>query len=231
MRIIRQKQGAQLKVGRIVISTIRARPGATHGVSDVLAAATVLTAPATLALLGFAGGGIVAPLRRLGFEGRIDAVDISREGLELFEEYCRPWAGDVRFTQADAVGWLRRQTRPFDLIIEDLSVEIGGDITKPDVSLQEIPALMRSMLTPEGWAVINVLPIPGLSMTRTLARLRAPFPTSFVVSMEEYENRVVLAGRRSVSARWVSVRLREALRAIGSRQSTKIAVRRLPRPQ
>jgi len=97
---------------------------------------------------------------------------------------------------------------------------------KPDVSLRALPELIRRRLTPRGVAVINTLPVPGVSWRGVFAPLAAPFPEACVVELDEYENRILVAGSGLGGSRGVSRRLRSTLRGIRSRQAERISVGR-----
>jgi hypothetical protein len=228
MRIVRHAGGARLVDGDDVVSDIRSRPGPTDGFFDLLAACVSSLAPGPrVVLLGFAGGGIIAPLRALGFDSAVDAVDWSRDGYGLFRELCGRWAGDVRFHRAEATAWLARRRRCFDLILEDIAVPGPGGMTKPPQSLGPLPARMRGRLARPGIAVTNLLPVPGLGWPALVERLAAPWPAAVLVSTLEYENRILIAGDlpRAGAARQVSHRLRAALRGLGSLQAERFSVR------
>ncbi|MEC9081308.1 MAG: hypothetical protein VYE44_05980, partial [Verrucomicrobiota bacterium] len=60
-------RGARLVQNGSVLSEVLAQPGPTNSVFDALAALVRLFSPgARVGLLGFAGGGIIAPLRAMG---------------------------------------------------------------------------------------------------------------------------------------------------------------------
>ena len=110
MRIVRTRRGLRLLEGDVILSELLARPGPTHCLFDVLAACVAALAPGPrIALLGFAGGGIVAPLRAMGFPHAIEAVDLDPTGEKLFRELARHWAGEVRVARMDALEWLARE--------------------------------------------------------------------------------------------------------------------------
>ncbi|MHC4932448.1 MAG: polyamine aminopropyltransferase [Planctomycetota bacterium] len=228
MRVVRTRRGAKIVQDDVILSEILERPGPTHGLFDVLAGCVAALAPGPrFAMLGFAGGGMVAPLRAMGFAHEIDAVDLSREGETLFRELSRDWAGTVRVAKGDAVAWLRGQRERFDVIVEDLSTPSPAGVVKPYVSFALLPDLIRSRLRPGGIAITNLLPLPGTAWSALLARTALPHARSSVVGLEEYENRFVLAGDALPTARAISKRLRAALRSIGSDQAERIAVRTL----
>ena len=73
------KHGLRLSQHGVVISELRTSAGPTHSVFDVLAAAIAVLAPTgRIGVLGFAGGGMIAPLRGLGVASVIDSVDLDR---------------------------------------------------------------------------------------------------------------------------------------------------------
>jgi hypothetical protein len=228
VRHLRTKRGARLLEGGAVLSEILARPGATHSVFDVLAACVASLAPGPrVALLGFAGGGIVAPLRAMGFDGPLDAVDLSAKGQRIFRGLSSSWCGTVRFSENDAARWLLRNRRRYHVVVEDLSVTRDGGATKPSVSFETLPRLIRARLAPGGLVVVNLLPVPGLAWGRLIDGVCEKNSEACLVTLEEFENRVVVAGRRLPATRRISERLRAALREIDSEMVRGLSVRAL----
>ncbi|MDQ7086649.1 MAG: hypothetical protein Q9Q13_01790 [Acidobacteriota bacterium] len=177
-------------------------------------------------ILGFAAGGLVAPLRAMGWSHPLRAVDLDLRGESLFRELCGQWCGEVRVEQGDALDWLRRRPRiRFDGILEDLSVTEGKTTTKPGLSLGALPAKIRAHLAPGGIAVTNVLPVEGMSRDEVLGRLAVPDRRGLVVEFEDWENRLLLRGGGLPTAREASRRMRTLLRAIGSAQAERLTVR------
>lgn len=221
-------RGARIYEAGDLLSHVRSTPGPTHSPFDLLAAAAAVLSPGPrLALLGFAGGGMLAPLRAMGFAGAVSAVDLSTAAHPLFERFARPWAGEVRFDRAEAGAWLRRTRRRFDCIVEDLSVPGARGATKPRASVEGIPALLRRRLDPSGVAVVNLLPLPGVAWERLLRAVAAPFGSGLVARFDEYENRLLLLAGRLPPARTAGERLRESLRSIGSRIAGRFSLRLL----
>lgn len=232
MKVVRTRRGVRIVQHGLVLSEIVRKPGPTDSLFDVLAATIAALAPGPdVALLGFAGGGLVAPLRAMGFGHPLEAVDLSLECEALFREHSGPWVGSVTVHEGEAARWLRSRRRTFDLILEDLSVETTGDVTKPNVSLAVLPALMKKKVGPSGVVVTNVLPVPGISWRDLLGRLAAPWrvrgaPRALVVHLADYENRVLLAGRLPTAGA-TSRTLKRHLRALGSDQADGLSVRTL----
>ena len=227
LRIVRLRRRARIVDGCDIVSEVLDHPGPTDTMFDVLAACIAALTPGPRVLvLGFAGGGLVAPLRAMGFTTPLTAVDRSRRGERLFRELCGAWAGDVEIVQDDAAAWLQRSRARYDLILEDLSVPSTPESVKPVISLDTLPELMRARLRPRGIAVTNVLPVPGSAWNPLLAHLAEPFARGLVVHLDDYVNRLLLAGPLA-SAATVSRALRCALGSIGSTQARRLSVREL----
>lgn len=226
MRITTTKHGLRLTQHGAVLSELRTSPGPTHSVFDVLAALIAALSPTgRIGVLGFAGGGMMAPLRALGVESVVDSVDLDRTGYELFCQHCPDWAQGVKWEQADAVTWLSQQRPEFALLLDDLSVPCDGDVFKPEVSWTVLPELIRQRLRPGGFAVFNLMLSPGDRWRARLEQLPSGFSAARVVELDEFENRIVVAGEALPTARELGRSLREALLRIRSRQAKRLGVR------
>lgn len=221
------KRGVRILQHGIVLSEVLRSPGPTHSVVDVMAAAIEVLSPGLqVALLGFSGGGLIGPLRALGARHRVTALDLDDHGFAAFEKLCRRWAGQVRWHQAEAGSWLRVTRRRYDCVAVDLSIEQDGDVAIPDLVWNELPSLVRRRLKPRGLALFNLLRPANLSWKEGLARVIGPYSSAWVVTFEEFENRIVLAGRKDGTARSISREIRTRLRELGSKQADRITVRR-----
>ena len=220
------KHGLRLSQHGVVISELRTSAGPTHSVFDVLAAVMVVLAPAgRIGVLGFAGGGMMAPLCGLGVASVIDSVDLDRAGYDLFRQHCPQWTGGVKWDQADAVAWLRQQPAEFDLLLDDLSVPQAGDVFKPAISWNVVPKLIRARLRPNGFGVFNLLPAPGGTWNSDLSRIVGLFGTARIITLDEFENRILITGDVLPTACQLGSLLRQALRRLRSRQASRIQVR------
>ncbi len=225
-RIVRTPTGARMEQDGLILSEILDHPGPTDSLFDVLAAGVAAFARGErMAMLGFAGGGVVAPLRAMGFGHPVEACDLSLGGLPLFRELSEPWCGAVTVDEAEASAWLRAKRKRYDVILEDLSARVDGEITKPDVSLDVLPALMHKRLRPRGIVVMNVLPVPGRPFKRLLPHLAAPFAHARALVLDGWENRVLIAGDDLEPAAACSRRLTQMLGAIGSAEAGAYGVR------
>ena len=226
MEITKTEHGLRMSQHGVVISELRTTPGPTHSIADILAALIrVLKPPGRIGVLGFAGGGMQAPLCALGIETRVDAVDLDRMGWDLFRWHCPEWVRRVRWKKADAVTWLRAQPADFDLLIEDLSVPDGGDVFKPSITWDVLPPLIRDRLAPGGIAVFNLLPPPGGVWLRDVERITRTFGGARSVSFDDFTNRILIAGKSIPPVRELGAMLRAALRRLRSRQAGRIHLR------
>ncbi len=224
--LTRTKHGLRMSQHGVVISELRTSPGPTHSVFDVLAGVIAVLAPSgRIGVLGFAGGGMVAPLRALGVAAVIDSVDLDRVGYDLFRQHCPQWASGVNWQQADAVAWLRQQPRAFSLLMDDLSVPQAGDVFKPAICWDVLPKLMRRRLRPGGFGVFNLLPAPGGTWNADLAVIVGFFGAARIITLDEFENRILLTGDGLPTARELGFRLRQSLRRLRSRQAGRIHLR------
>jgi len=226
MDITKTKHGLRMSQHGVVISELRTSPGPTHSVADVLAACiSTLRPEGRIGVLGFAGGGMQAPLCALGVNTEIDAVDLDRTSFELFREHCPAWIARVKWQQTDAVEWLCAQPKHFDLLVEDLSVPSDGDVFKPAITWEVLPELIRDRLVPGGIAVFNLMPPPSGIWIREVEWMAETFGAARLVSFDDFTNRILVVGKALPSARELGALLRSELRRIGSQQAGRIHVR------
>ena len=225
MQVIPTRQGIRLVQHGVVLSEVRTTPGPTHSVFDVLAAC-IADAPAggRIALLGFAAGGLVAPLMALDPDRAIDAVDLDRTSHGLFRRHCPGWTGNIRWHHAEAAAWLAGQREGFDLVVEDLSVPADGDVFKPDASWGELPGLIRRRLRPGGRAVFNLLPPRDGHWRPALEHVAGGFGRGVVIRPGGFLNRILVAGDTLPDTRAVGRDLRGRLREIRSRLAGRVRV-------
>ncbi len=234
MDIQRTKHGLRLSQHGVVISELRTRAGPTHSVFDILAALIRELTPQEgnfpnprIGVLGFAGGGMMAPLRALGVATPRHCVDLDLDSYRLFQTHCPEWSSQILWNHQDAQSWLQRQRRRFDLLIEDLSVPQDGDVTKPSISWNSLPGCIRAKLHPDGVAIFNLLSPPTRNWKPALDSTAAHFGEARIIHLHDFENRILVAGNRLPSARALGDGVRRRLRFMRSRQATRLHVRQL----
>ena len=230
VRTVVTGRGVRILQNGVVLSEVLAKPGPTHSVFDVLAAAVCCHgAGSRLALLGFEGGGILAPLRALGAAHSVDAVDVSDRSCGVFQSLCGRWCGEVEFHHQDAEVWLRGTRSRFDAIIEDISVAAGRRVLQPDMVWNTLPGLVRTRLRPSGVAVFNLLKPEVTSLKTAVRHIADQFSAAYLVEFNDFENRILVVGANLGSARAASRRIRSLLATLGSRLASWISIRTLER--
>jgi len=225
-RVRRTSAGFRLVQQGVVLSEVLCQPGPTHSVFDVLAAlAHVLKPGQPIGLLGFAGGSMLAPLRFLAPRTTVRAVDLDASGYDLFLRHCSGWAGDLSWKQVDAVQWLLKQQREFSVLIDDLSILTRRRVVKPDISTTVLPTLMRRKLALGGVVVSNLLRPVREAWSANFAHFTRCFATVRCVELDEFENRIVVAGQEVPPAQELGHRIRRELRRLRSRQADRVRVR------
>ncbi|MFM2152776.1 MAG: hypothetical protein RL199_1211 [Pseudomonadota bacterium] len=232
MRIVESTRGARLVHDGHTVSFLPARPGTTGSIFDVLAALVARLAPpkTAVAMLGFAAGGTVAPLRALGVTGRVEAADLSTDAVPTFHRIARDWAGEVAVTEAEASRWLRSRRLRYGALIDDLSMQIPGDVTKPEVSWTTLPPLMAARRRVDGVSIHNLLPVAGMSWRTLIGHVTRDQPAAVEVRSSDYDNRIVVAGRSLPEARTLGRTLDALLAPIDSPLAGTLSLRTLSRP-
>ncbi len=155
-------------------------------------------------LLGLAAGSVGQAIRALDPDAEIVGVELDREVLRLGRRHFGLGRLRLEIFTGDALEFLRRERRKFDLIVEDLFVGSSRSVRKPDWLLGEGYQLIRRRLRPAGYVVSNTIhEMPAI--------IRAMRPLGGrIVSMQVrgHWNRVTACGRDLPTAR----ALREVLR-------------------
>jgi len=201
------REGLELRVDGTLASLQRPGQSLTGTVWWALACPIVLVptrrSRRRVLILGLAAGSVAAALRELAPE--LDIVGIERDHQVL--EAARHRFGldhlDVELHAVDARDHLARETRRFDLIVEDLFVGPSRSVRKPDWLLGEgYPAIGRR-LRRGGFVSANTIhEMPGV--------VRALRPiTERIVSLDvrDHWNRIVVCGRDLPPARELRHRL------------------------
>lgn len=152
-------------------------------------------------VLGVGGGAVLRQLNHFLAPEAIVGVELNPIHLEVAREHFGVEAENVTLHQADALHWIRRYRGPrFDLIIEDLFSDAGGD---PQRVVAADAAWMRRLikrLTPNGALVINFgseEELKGAAWFESAA-LRETFPAAFRLTTPLYENVIGAFLRRPV---------------------------------
>jgi predicted membrane-bound spermidine synthase len=146
--------------------------------SPYIAAATTLVcprAPKRVLMIGLGGGALLAPLRRLVPDVRIDAAELDGQVIRLARDWmgARERPGD-RFVEGDGRRFLQATDRRYDLIYVDA---FSGDRMPPTLATTEFARLAADRLRPGGTLAFNLLTVPDAPLTDAIAAsARGSFP-------------------------------------------------------
>jgi SAM-dependent methyltransferase len=167
-------------------------------------------------LLGLAAGSVARAVRALDPGSEIVGVELDREVLRLARRHFDLDRLKVELVTGDALEYLRRDHRRFDLIVEDLFVGPSRSVHKPDWLLGEGYRLIRKRLRPGGYVVSNTIH----EMTAIVRAMR-PFGGRIVsLDVRGHWNRVTVCGRDLLPPRALR-------RALAGRPETARMLRRV----
>ena len=172
----------------------------TGSVWDALAAPLLALPPQrrrNVLVLGLGGGSVARVVRALAPAARIVGIEMNREVIRAARRWLDLDALGVEVVQADARAYLSRARRRYDLVIEDLFVGRGRAVHKPDWLPEPGLDLVRRRLGPGGLLACNCID-EAPEMARALS---ARFGGLVSIGVEDFDNRVLVAGSRRLSAR------------------------------
>ena len=175
--------------------------------------------PRRVLLLGLAAGSVGRAVRALDPGAEIVGVELDREVLRLARLHFGLGRLRIEVVVGDALEYLRRERRRFDLIVEDLFVGPSRSVHKPSWLLGEGYRLIRRRLRPGGYVVSNTIhEMPAI------VRAMRPLGGRIVsLDVHGHWNRIVVAGRRMRRPR--ELRQELARHPVLSRSLTRLALR------
>jgi SAM-dependent methyltransferase len=202
----RVRDGLELRVEGTLASLRRPGRALTGVVWWALAAPVLLVERARprVLLLGLGGGSVARALRELAPAAEIVGVERDARVLRLARRHFGLDRIGVEAAVADALAYLRRRRRRYDLIVEDLFVGPSRSVRKPEWLLGAGYRLIRARLRAGGVVVSNTIHETA-GVVAALRPHRAPI-VSFDV--DGHWNRIVVCGRRLPSPREIRSRLR-----------------------
>ena len=194
VEIRRVRGGLELRIDGTQASVHRPGGALTGVVWWALASPIVLlprTPPRRVLLLGLAAGSVGRAVRALDPGAEIVGVEFDREVVRLARRHFELDRLGIELVLGDALDYLRRERRRFDLIVEDLFVGPSRSVRKPEWLPGEGYRLMRKRLSPGGYVVSNTIhEMPGV------VRAMRPFGGHIVsLDVRGHWNRVTICGR------------------------------------
>jgi hypothetical protein len=194
VEVRRVRGGLELRIDGTQASVYRPGQGVTGVVWWALASPVLLLPPARphrVLLLGLAAGSVAHAVRVLDPGAEIVGVERDREVLRLARRHFELDRLGVELVVGDALEYLRRGRRRFDLIVEDLFVGPSRSVRKPDWLLEEGYRLIRSRLRTGGYVVSNTIhETPGV-----VRAMRPIAPRIVAFAVRGHWNRVAVCGR------------------------------------
>jgi len=225
----RVRGGLELRVDGTLASFHRPGAGLTGTVWWALAAPVVLLParrPRRVLLLGLAAGSVARALRALDGEAVIVGVDYDADVVAAARRHFGLDELRVDVVVDDALAYLRRERRRYDMVVEDLFVGPSRSVRKPDWLLGEGYGLVARRLARGGVFTSNTIhEMPAV------ARAARVFGGRVVsIDVAGHWNRIVVAGTRVPAPRTLRRLLAEDGR-LGA-MLARVAVRARPaRPQ
>ena len=207
----RVRGGLELRVDGTLASLHRPGRALTGAVWWTLAApALLLPRPRRrrlhVLLLGLGGGSVARALRALAPEAHIVGVERDAEVLRLARRHFGLDRLRVELVEGDALLYLRRERRGFDLVVEDLFEGTPRAVRKPAWLLDEGYRLIRRRLRPGGLAVSNTI-----HEMKAMVRAMRPFGERVVsLDVRGHWNRIVVCGSKLPDAREIRRRLQDS---------------------
>jgi hypothetical protein len=224
----RVRGGLELRVDGTLASLHRPGGALTGPVWWALAAPVLLVRPRRrrrVLLLGLAAGSVARALRALDAGAEIVGVDFDAEVVGAARRHFDLDALRVEVVVADARGYLRRERRTFDLVVEDLFVGPSRTVRKPDWLLGEGYALVARRLARGG--VFSSNTIHEMPAVVRAARVFGGRVVSLDVA--GHWNRIVVAGPSVPEPRALRRRLEADGRLAGMLRRVSVRARRAQR--
>jgi SAM-dependent methyltransferase len=194
VEVRRVQGGLELRIDGTRASVRRPGDQITDVVWWALASPVVLLPrrrPRRVLLLGLAAGSVARALRALDPGAEIVGVEVDPHVVRLARRHFGLDRLGIEVVTADALLYLRRIRRRFDLIVEDLFVGPPRRVRKPEWLVGEGYRLIRRRLRRGGYVVANTIH----EMPRVVRAMR-PFGGRIVsLDVHGHWNRLTVCGR------------------------------------
>ncbi len=192
-------KGLALQVEGTFASWYRPGSAVTGSVWDAIAA-PLLALPARrrreVLVLGVAGGSAARVVRAIAPDAHIVGVELFQDVIDAAREHFDLDSLKLEIVIVDALDFLRKDERLFDLILEDVFVGVGRSVHKPGWLPSPGHELARARLARGGLLVSNTLD----EASEVMGSMRTLFPGVLKIEIEDYENTIVVGGPAGLSA-------------------------------
>jgi spermidine synthase len=200
------RRGRELRIGGTLASYYRRGHAMTGSVWDGLAAplaALDARRVRRVLILGLGGGSAARAIRALAPQAAIVGVERERDVIQAAREWLDIDALRLEIVHADALHFLQRDRRRFDLVLDDVFLASKGAAWKPDWLPEPGLAMAARRLAAGGVLVSNTIDETA-AVVRACRRL---FPRVFTLRLRDYENAVVMGVTARLTARELRARM------------------------
>jgi spermidine synthase len=195
VEVRRVRGGLELRIDGTQASVHRPGGALTGVVWWALASPVLLLPPPRrrrrVLLLGLAAGSVGRAVRALDPLAEIVGVELDRRVIRLARRHFGLDRLDIELVLGDALAFLRRERRLFDVVVEDLFVGPSRSVRKPGWLPGEGYRLIRRRLRPGGYVVSNTI-----HEMPVIVRAMRPFGGRVVsLDVRGHWNRVTVCGR------------------------------------
>jgi len=193
-------RGRRLQIDGTFASWYKPSATVTNSVWDALAAPILVLPQArrrSILILGLGGGSAARIARALapraaivGVERDADVVRAARRWFDLDQL-------GIEVVEHDALAYLRRARRQFDVVIEDIFVGRGRAVHKPDWLPDPGLTLAARRVAHGGILVSNAID----EAPEVVRHLRGLFPGTLRIDVDDYDNRILVGGPALLSGR------------------------------
>ncbi len=199
-----------------------ARPGAALPPPFRVAARTCLLVSATrprLAVLGWGLGAMGGEMARLRPEAHLLGVELSADLARRAQKHL---PDRVELLHGDALSFLERTRRRFDLLLDDcFSWQHAKPVRPPE--LLRHGDLARRRLRPGGLYVRNMLPEPHLPLALQTEDLHSAFEHVELRRFREWDNVLAVCTERPLPSDWRALLRTSASTSVGRRRRSPCA--------
>ncbi|CAK0873262.1 unnamed protein product [Prorocentrum cordatum] len=199
VRVSRTARGLELHVDGTLASLVAAGSGSCGSVWGALAAPLLALPPCRrtrVLILGLGGGSAARAVRALAPGAQIVGVELEQEVVDVARSQLGLDDLGVEVVVGDALDFLQREGRRFDMIIEDVN---GGGLHKPGWIPVPGHDLCGRLLADGGVLVSNTF-LNGDSASVVGAHLSARYPAVLQMTLSTCGNAVFVASGGTLSA-------------------------------
>lgn len=194
------RKGRALYINGTFASWYEPDSAITGSVWDALAAPLLLLPPQgrrKVLILGLGGGSAARIVRALAPRAQITGVELDRDVVKAARRWFDLDNLGVDVVCEDALRYLGRSRKRFDIIFEDIFVGSGRSVHKPDWLPEPGHLLASRRLRPGGILVSNTLD-EAAAVSRVM---RDTFRSTLRIGVADYDNQIIVGAHFPLSGR------------------------------